>query len=136
LARAAGQQLSPAVVPYVSALHDVSMMTITADLSGDRLLSAMIEARDAPAAARLHQLAKESRPILQAGYSMFRGAIVRAWRGDASQAVLDITDSIMAQATVECRETTLRLEVPKPQRLDHLSRRLRTAMSQNRSGGF
>ena len=129
LAEAADQQLSPAVVPYVNALRDVSMMTVTADLSGSRLLTATIEAHDAPAAARLHQLAKESRPIVQAGYSMFRGAVVRAWRGNASQAVLDITDSIMAQATAQYGETALRLEVPKPQRLDDLGRRLRIAVS-------
>ncbi len=60
---------------------------------------------------------------------MFRGAVVRAWRGDASQAVLDVTDSIMARAAAQYGETSLRIEVPKPQRLDDLGHRLRMAMT-------
>jgi hypothetical protein len=129
LSEAAGREFSPAVVPYVNALHDISTMTVTADLSGERLLTAIIEARDVSAAARLHQLAKESRPVVQAGYSMFRGALVRAWRGEASQAVLDVTDTIMAQAAAHYGETSLRIDVPKPRSLDDLGRRLRTATS-------
>ncbi|MEX2138567.1 MAG: hypothetical protein WD894_04860 [Pirellulales bacterium] len=129
VAEAAGQQLSGAVVPYVNALRDVSMITLTGDLSGERLLTATIEARDPDAAARLQRLAKESRPLVQAGYSMFRGAIVQAWRGDASQAVLDVTDSMMARAAVEYGERSLRLDVPKPRSLDDLGRRLRRALS-------
>jgi hypothetical protein len=126
---AARQQLSAAVVPYVEAMRDVSLITLTADLSGERLLTATVDARDPEAAARVRQLAKESRSHLQLGYSMFRGALVQAWRGEASQAVLDVTDLMMAQATVEYRETSLVLKVPKPPRLDDLGRRLRMARS-------
>ncbi len=126
---AARQQLSAAVVPYVEALRDVSLITLTADLSGERLLTATVDGRDPEAAARVRQLAKESRSHLQLGYSMFRGTLVQAWRGEASQAVLDVTDLMMAQATVEYRETSLVLKVPKPPRLDDLGRRLRMARS-------
>jgi hypothetical protein len=129
VSQAAGQQFSGAIVPYVNALRDISMITLTADLSGQRLLATTIEARDPDSAARLHRLAKESRPLVQAGYSMFRGAIVQAWRGDASQAVLDVTDAMMAKAAVEYGESSLRLEVSKPPRLDDLGQRLRMALS-------
>jgi hypothetical protein len=128
VAVAASQQLSAAVVPYIAAMKDVSLVTLTADLSGNRVLTATVDARDAAAAARLHELAGESRPHLQLGYSMFRSALVQAWRGEASQAVLDVTDVMMAQASVEYRDTGLVLNVPRPPRLDHLGERLRLAL--------
>jgi hypothetical protein len=129
IAQYAGQQSSTAIVPYVNALRDMSIVTLTADLSGELVLTATVEARNPDAAARLHKLAKESRPLVQAGYSMFRGALIQAWRGEASQAVLDVTDAMMAKATVEYGETSLRLEIARPQRLDDLGRRLRMVMS-------
>jgi hypothetical protein len=123
------QPLSPMIAPYIRALDDVSMIAASADLSGEQFFSVEIAARDPQAASRLQKLARESTPIVGAAYSTFRAAVVQAWRGEAAQAVLDVTDSIMARAAVEAPASGIRLTVAKPARLDDLGRRIRSAMA-------
>jgi len=131
LSRFAGQQLPPTVLPYVKALGDVSMVTATIDLSGDQLLMSSIEARDAEAAKRLHQLARESQPVMQLGYSVLRGLVVRAWTHQAAQSVLDVTDPVIRRAIVVYEPDSIHITAPKPPTLDDLGRRLHMAMERN-----
>jgi hypothetical protein len=131
LSRFAEQQLPASVLPYVKALGDVSMVTLTIDLSGEHLASGVIAARDAQAAERLHKLARESQPMIHLAYSMLRGQIVRAWTHEASQSVLDVTDPILRRASVAYEPDSIRVEVPKPASLDEFGGRLRMAMERN-----
>jgi hypothetical protein len=122
------EQQAPATVPFVKALADVSMITTTADLSGEKLLAVSIEARDEAAAARLRQLAEESRPTIQAGYGKLRAEIVRAWTPEFAGPVLEITDQIVVRAAVTYPAGMVQIDVAKPPQLDDLGRRLRTAL--------
>jgi hypothetical protein len=124
-------QPAPAMVPYLRALDDLSTITATADLSGEQLLSAEIAARGPEAAQRLHQLAKQSGPLVQVGYASIRAQILRNWVEEAAQGVLSVTDSMMARAAVRYEPTSIRLDVSRPPQIDDLGRRLQTALRRN-----
>jgi hypothetical protein len=135
LTGAAGQQPAAVLLPYVRALDDVSMIIAKVDLSGEQLLTAQIESRGPEAAQRLHQLARQSSPLMQAGYASLRAAILRAWVEEAAQGVLSVTDSMMARAVVRYEPTSIRLEIPRPPQLDNLGQRLQVALKRNPSRG-
>lgn len=124
-------QQSPAMVPYLRALDDLSTITATADLSGEQLLSAEVAARDPEAAQRLHQLAKQSGPLVHVGYASIRAQILRTWVEEAAQGLLAVTDSMMARAAVRYEPTSIRLDISRPPQIDDLGRRLQTALHGN-----
>jgi hypothetical protein len=127
LAGEPGQQ-SPVMIPYLRALDDASTIIATADLSGEQLLSAEIVARGPEQAQRLHQLAKQSGPLVQAGYAAIRAQIQKNWVEEAAQGVLAVTDSMMARAAVRYEATSIRLDISRPAQIDDLGRRLHTAL--------
>jgi hypothetical protein len=133
LAAEPGQQPAAALLPYVRALDDVSLITATADLSGEQLLTAQIEARGPEAAQRLHQLARQSAPLVQVGYASLRAEILRAWMEEAAQGLLSVTDSMMARAAVRYEPTSIWLDISRPPQLDDLSRRLQVALKRSSS---
>jgi hypothetical protein len=102
--------------------------SMVADLSGEQLLTARIEARSPDAAQRLHQLARQSAPLVQVGYASLRAQILRSWVEDAAQGLLAVTDSMMARAAVRYQPTSIRLDISRPPQLDDLGRRLQVAM--------
>jgi hypothetical protein len=128
---APGQQPGAAMAPYLRALDDVSMVTAAANLSGDQLLTAQIEARRPEAAQRLHQLARQSGPLVQVGYASVRAGILRSWVEDAAQGLLSVTDSMMARAAVRYEPTSIRLDIPRLPQLDDLGRRLQVALNRS-----
>jgi hypothetical protein len=132
---APGQQPSAAMAPYLRALDDVSMVTAAANLSGEQLLTAQIEARGPEAAQRLHQLARQSGPLVQFGYASIRAEILRTWVEDAAQGLLSVTDSMMARAAVRYEATSIRLDIPRLPQLDDLGRRLHVALQRSSAKG-
>jgi hypothetical protein len=124
-------QQSPAMIPYLRAFDDMSTITATADLNGEQLLSAEVTARGPEAAQRLHQLAKQSGPLVQVGYASIRAQILRNWVEEAAQGVLAVTDSMMARAAVRYEPTSIRLDIARPPQIDDLGRRLQTALHRN-----
>jgi hypothetical protein len=128
---APGQQPSAALAPYLRALDDASMVIAAADLSGEQFLTAEIEARGPEEAQRLHQLARQSGPLVQIGYASVRAEILRAWVEDAAQGLLAVTDSMMARAAVRYEPTSIRLDIPRPAQLDDLGRRLQVALNRS-----
>jgi hypothetical protein len=131
LAGAQGQQTPAAMTPYLRAFDDISTITATADFSGERLLSASIAARGPEAAQRLHQLARQSAPLIQVGYASIRAQILRNWVEEAAQGVLSVTDSMMARAAVRYEPTSIQLDISRPPQIDDLGRRLQTALHRN-----
>jgi hypothetical protein len=129
--QAAQAQLPPATIPYVKGLRDISVIEARLNLSGERVLTARIEGRDATATARLTRLANDSGPMVQSAYTAFRSKLLRAWVADAANAVLNVTDSAMARAQVTCEPNAIRLEIPKPEQLDDLGRGIRRAIERN-----
>ena len=105
------------------ALHDVSLISARLDLSGDAVLKARVEARDADAGMRLAQLAKESGPVVQSAYATFRARLLRVWVADAADAILSVTDPAMTRAKVIYEPTCVQLEIEKPESLDDLGAR-------------
>jgi hypothetical protein len=131
LTGAPGQQPPAALAPYLRALDDISLITAAADLSGEQLLTAQIAARGPEAAGRLHQLARQSAPLVQVGYASARAEIQRNWIEEAAQGVLAVTDSMMARAVVGYEPTSVRLDIPRPPQLENLGRRLQTVMQRS-----